>query len=63
MMIYARRFVRDWPGKYSWRKMKWKGKRWTHKTLSFNRVGDDMGVKMKTDLDPTTRYLVLADID
>ena len=32
-------------------------------TISFNRLGKDMGFRLKVDLDPTARYLVLADIN
>ena len=32
-------------------------------TISFNRLGEDMGFRLKVDLDPTARYLVLVDIN
>ena len=31
-------------------------------TISFNRLGEDMGFRLKVDMDPTARYLMLADI-
>ena len=32
-------------------------------TISFNRLGEDMGFRLMVDLDPTARYLVLVDIN
>jgi enhancer of mRNA-decapping protein 4 len=42
----------------------WSCESWTClQTISFNRPGEDMEMRLKADLDPTARYLVLADID
>jgi len=42
----------------------WSCESWTClQTISFNRAGEDMEMRLKADLDPTARYLVLADID
>ena len=42
----------------------WSCESWTClQAISFNMVGEDVGVRLKTDLKPTARYLVLTDID
>jgi len=42
----------------------WSCESWTClQTISFNRTGEDTEMRLKADLDPTARYLVLADID
>ena len=42
----------------------WSCESWTClQTISFNREGEEIGARLKADLDPRARYLVLADID
>ena len=42
----------------------WSCESWTClQTISFNRLGEDMGLRLKVDLDPRGRCLVLADIN